>query len=395
MNVTDPELDAEMDSPAEVDFTCQTKDLIYGMDVVKRSLGTGRDMPILSGVKLNIGETEMRLTTTDLEMTTRCSIPISNLAEPSTVVLKGDVLAKITQRIPETGEVKLKSDPEENQKVQLSSGTINFDLFQMSTEDFPEVDEPPDEPVAELDIMEFKSAIKQTTFAALKTKETTRLSLTGVNTIFGDDQLKMVTTNGYRMAIKTLNLSGFEDEKKLLIESSALSELDRILSQVESDKVTMYSSKSEIFFATDEIVFSDKLIMEEFPDFEAVIPDDNELPLKLNRDEILETLTRAEITASEESGAVRLTAEEGSKDLKIYSSSPEKGELEEIVPLTESSKGSVEISFKGEFLVDALRRMNGKNVILWLEDSETAGLMEPAEESGDFLYVCMPISATN
>lgn len=395
MNVTDPELDAEMDSPAEVDFTCQTKDLIYGMDVVKRSLGTGRDMPILSGVKLNIGETEMRLTTTDLEMTTRCSIPISNLAEPSTVVLKGDVLAKITQRIPETGEVKLKSDPEENQKVQLSSGTINFDLFQMSTEDFPEVDEPPDEPVAELDIMEFKSAIKQTTFAALKTKETTRLSLTGVNTIFGDDQLKMVTTNGYRMAIKTLNLSGFEDEKKLLIESSALSELDRILSQVESDKVTMYSSKSEIFFATDEIVFSDKLIMEKFPDFEAVIPDDNELPLKLNRDEILETLTRAEITASEESGAVRLTAEEGSKDLKIYSSSPEKGELEEIVPLTESSKGSVEISFKGEFLVDALRRMNGKNVILWLEDSETAGLMEPAEESGDFLYVCMPISATN
>lgn len=393
--MTDPELDAEMDSPAEVDFTCQTKDLIYGMDVVKRSLGTGRDMPILSGVKLNIGETEMRLTTTDLEMTTRCSIPISNLAEPSTVVLKGDVLAKITQRIPETGEVKLKSDPEENQKVQLSSGTINFDLFQMSTEDFPEVDEPPDEPVAELDIMEFKSAIKQTTFAALKTKETTRLSLTGVNTIFGDDQLKMVTTNGYRMAIKTLNLSGFEDEKKLLIESSALSELDRILSQVESDKVTMYSSKSEIFFATDEIVFSDKLIMEKFPDFEAVIPDDNELPLKLNRDEILETLTRAEITASEESGAVRLTAEEGSKDLKIYSSSPEKGELEEIVPLTESSKGSVEISFKGEFLVDALRRMNGKNVILWLEDSETAGLMEPAEESGDFLYVCMPISATN
>ncbi len=392
--MTDPELEPETERPAQVDLSCQTKDLIYGMDVVKRSLGTGRDMPILTGVKMEIGGEEMKLTTTDLEMTTRVAIPITNLAEPATVVLKGDVLAKITQRIPESGEVKLSSDPEENQKVKLSSGSITFDLFQMSTDDFPSVDELPEEPIAELDVGEFKSAIKQTTFAALKTKETTRLSLTGVNTIIGEGGMKMVATNGYRMAIKSLPLSDSDEEGTLLIESSALSELDRILSQADSDVVTTYASKSEIFFVTDEIVFSDKLIMEEFPDFETVIPEGNELPLRINRDEFLETLTRAEITASEESGAVRLTVEEEMKELTIYSSSPEKGEFEEVVSLNEASKGSVEISFKGEFLVDALRRMKGQEVVLWLEDAETAGLMEPAEESGDFLYVCMPISST-
>jgi len=390
--VTDQERDMNTDSPAKVDFTCKTKDLIYGMDIVKRSLGTGRDMPILSGVRLEIHEGELKLTSTDLEMSSRCSIPISNLAEPSTVILKGDVLSKITQRIPESSEVKLASDPEEDQKVELSSGPINFDLFQMSTEDFPDIARLPDEPIVEVDVNAFKSAVKQTTFAALKTKETTRLSLTGVNTIIGSDQMKMVSTNGYRMAIKTFSLSGPEEERTLLIESTALSELDRILSQVDAETLKIYASKSEVFFVAGDVVFSDKLIMEEFPEFEAVIPQDNELPLKLHRDMILDTLTRAEITASEESGAVKLISEEGSDGLTIYSSSPEKGELEELVDLEEPSKGDVTISFKAEFLIDALRRMNSDLVVLWLQDSETAGLLEPAEETGDFIYVCMPIS---
>jgi len=391
--VTDQELDVGTDSPAEIDFKCDTEDLIYGMDVVKRSIGSGRDMPILSGVKLDIRGDELKLTSTDLEMTTRCTIPVTNLKDSATVVLKGDVLAKIMQRIPEDGEVRLTSDPEKNQKVELSSGQINFDLFQLSTADYPEIDKLPEEPVATMDANELKDAIKQTTFAALKAKETTRLSLTGVNTIFGEDQLKMIATNGYRMSIKTVPFSDVEEKMTLLIESSALSELDRILSGTESDEVTIYASKSEVFFVADDVVFSDKLIMEEFPEYEAVIPKDNELPLKLDRERTLDTLARAEITASEESGAVQVTAEEGSDGLTIYSSSPEKGELEEVIELLEPSKGDVQISFKAEFLIDALRRMENDKVVLWLLDSDTAGLLEPAEGEGDFIYVCMPISA--
>ncbi|MFW6190780.1 MAG: DNA polymerase III subunit beta, partial [Candidatus Bipolaricaulota bacterium] len=324
---------------------------------------------------------------------TRCTIPITNLKDSATIVLKGDVLAKIMQRIPESGEVRLTSDPEENQKIELSSGQINFDLFQLSTEDYPEIDELPEESIATMNSVELSDAIKQTTFAALKAKETTRLSLTGVNTIFGENQLKMVATNGYRMSIKTVPFSDVEERTTLLIESSAFSELDRILSGTESDEVTIYASNSEVFFVADDVVFSDKLIMEDFPEYEAVIPEDNELPIKLDRGKALDTLARAEITASEESGAVQLTAEEGSDGLTIYSSSPEKGELEEVIDLLEPSKGDVEISFKAEFLIDALRRMSNEKVVLWLKDSDTAGLLEPAEGEGDFIYVCMPISA--
>lgn len=391
--MTDQETDGGTNSPAEIDFKCDTEDLVYGMDVVKRSIGSGRDMPILSGVKLEIRDEKLKLTSTDLEMTTRCTIPITNLKDSATIVLKGDVLAKIMQRIPESGEVRLTSDPEENQKIELSSGQINFDLFQLSTEDYPEIDELPEESIATMNSVELSDAIKQTTFAALKAKETTRLSLTGVNTIFGENQLKMVATNGYRMSIKTIPFSDVEERTTLLIESSAFSELDRILSGTESDEVTIYASNSEVFFVADDVVFSDKLIMEDFPEYEAVIPEDNELPIKLDRGKALDTLARAEITASEESGAVQLTAEEGSDGLTIYSSSPEKGELEEVIDLLEPSKGDVEISFKAEFLIDALRRMSNEKVVLWLKDSDTAGLLEPAEGEGDFIYVCMPISA--
>ena len=375
-----------------LDFKCKIKDLTYGMDIVKSSLGSGKNMPILAGVKMNVGEDQLRLISTNRETTTTCTIPIQNNSEPVDVVLKGDVLTKIMQRVPENGELKFQSSKEDGGEVELTSNGITFDLFQLPLEDYPTISSPPGDPIAEIESSLFQEALNQTVFAALKTKEATRLSLTGVNTIIGDQQMKMVATNGYRMALKSISLPEVKEKGSYLIDSGALSKYDRILSKTGSESVTLHATKEEVFFSTEAVVFSDKLIMEDFPEFEGVIPQDNDLPVKVNRNEFLNTLRRAEITASEESGAVLLRIEEDEDNLSISSSSPEKGELQEEIPLLESSKGEVEISFKAEFLIDALKRMETQVVTLWLSDSDTAGLLEPSEGEGDFIYICMPIS---
>jgi|GEM_PF-278390 len=382
----------EKESETVIDFQCELSDLVYGMDVVKRSLGSQRDMPILSGVRLQVKEDTLELASTNLEMSTICKIPVSNSGEDGTLILKGDVLAKLTQRMEEDGQVRIKYDPEQDEQVELSHSQITLDLFRMAAEDYPEIPSPPAEPICKLNKEEFRKAIKQTTFAALKARETTRLSLTGVETILEGGQLKMVATNGYRMALKTIQPAESNGEREFLIEAGALSEWDRILSQIETETLSVYASEEEIFFAAGDIIFGDKLIMEEFPEFEGVVPRDNDLPLHLHRSQLLETLRRAQITASEESGAVLFKSEEGGSHVNISSSSPEKGEFEEEIELLEVNKGDIEVSFKAEFLIDALRRMKTENVTFWLSDSDTAGLLEPTEDEEDFIYVCMPIS---
>lgn len=382
----------ERTSNVNLDFECKIKDLTYGMDIVKSSLGSGKNIPILAGVKMNIGENELRLISTNREKTTTCTIPVENNKEPVDVVLKGNVLSKIMQRVPDEGTVRFVSSSEDGGEVELTSDGITFDLFQLPLEDYPSISTAPGDPIAKIEAHLFREALNQTIFAALKAKEATRLSLTGVNTIIGDEQMKMVATNGYRMALKTIDLPGAEKEDSYLIDSGALSQCDRILSKTGAETLTIHATNEEVFFTAEEVVFSDKLIMEDFPEYEGVIPQDNDLPVRVDRKNFLQTLRRAEITASEESGAVLLVTEEDSNSLSISSSSPEKGELKEKIPTLEPSKGDVEISFKAEFLIDALKRMGAEEVTFWLSDSDTAGLLEPSEGKGDFIYICMPIS---
>jgi len=143
------------------------------------------------------------------------------------------------------------------------------------------------------------------------------------------------------------------------------------------------------------VVFSSRLIQEEFPDFERVIPRDNDLGLFLPREEFLATLRRLEITAAEESGAVTLRADPATDTLEISSVSREKGMGSERIRLVKPPLRGIEVAFKAEYLIDALRRMESDQVVLWLSAPDRAGLLEPAgdiaPEDQGFLYVCMPV----
>jgi DNA polymerase-3 subunit beta len=144
------------------------------------------------------------------------------------------------------------------------------------------------------------------------------------------------------------------------------------------------------------VTFVAKTIAEEFPDFDRVVPKQNPIALSFDRQAFLATLQRIEITAAEESGAVTLRAAPDESATRINSSSKEKGEAEERVRVKKVPAGEIEIAFKAEYLIDALKRMASREITLWLSTSEKAGLIEPSGELIDpldegFIYVCMPV----
>ena len=379
-----------------MDLVLMKDDLVFGVKLASYALGTRSSMPILSGLKFEFAGDKLRLSATDLERAVQCEIPVENNGQDETVILNGAVLSQIASRLPADDRVSLKHDESDGGVVKLRCGEALFDLPTLPVEDYPEIPPLPPDKVATLRIDLFHRGLEQTAFAALKAGETTRLSLTGVDLVLKGGSLKMVATNGYRLAMKTIGAEEILEEGEYLIEAGVLTDLDRVLSQLNGDTVEIYKGSGQLFFRAGGVTFMAKTIAEEFPDFERVIPKDNPISLFFDRHALLEALQRIEITAAEESGAVtfRVTPEESAA--RINSSSKEKGEAEERVRLRKVPQAEIEISFKAEYLIDALKRMASDEVGLWLTDPEKAGLIEPAGETispqdEGFLYVCMPV----
>lgn len=383
-----------------MDFVCLKNDLVFGVKLASYALGTRSSMPILSGLKMEIAGGRLSLCATDLERAVRCAIPIENKAGDEAVVLNGAVLSQIAARLPEDERISLKTDAEDGTVVKLRCGETSFDLPTLPVEDYPEIPPLPQKKIASLDTSRFHRGFEQTAFAALKAGETTRLSLTGVDIVLQAAGVKMVATNGYRLAVKTVAATEILEEGEYLIEAGVLADLDRVLAQVEGKAVNLYKSEGQLFFQANGVTFMAKTIAEEFPDFERVIPKENPIGLVFDRRAFLETLQRIEITAAEESGAVTIRVTDNESAARINSSSKDKGEGEERVRLKKVPSQGTEISFKAEYLIDALKRMNSETVAFWLSSPEKAGLLEPAgdrtaEDDEGFLYVCMPVRLTS
>ena len=369
------------------------EDLEFGVRTVSHALASRTAMPILGGIKLTTIDNEVELAATDLERAIRCRVP-AQVEEGGTVVLPGQLLRELSGRLPEVTEVQLRST---DAQVRLTCGPATFELPILPAEDYPQLPEPVNEPLGEIPTPQLLQAISQTAFAALKSSETTRLALTGVDIVLKEGGAKFAATNGYRLAIKRVPVLGLPEHYTgaFLVDAGTMTDLHRVLSSLVVENTELYAEAGQIHFRAGPVTFSCRLIQEQFPDFERVIPKDNQIGLFLPREEFLETLRRTELFAAEESGAVTLRATAQNTALEVSAASRERGKSLEVVELARPPSQGIEIAFRAEYLIDALRRMESDQVALWLSAPDRAGLLEPAgnispaDES--FLYVCMPV----
>ena len=382
-----------------MDFVCLKDDLVFGVRLASHALGVRSSMPILAGLKLEIAGNQLCLQATDLERAVRCEIPIENNASDESVVLNGSVFNQIAAHLPADERISLASEADEVTTVKVRCGEVTFDLPTLPVADFPEVASLPATKVASVRIDQFHRGLEQTSFAALRAGQTTRLSLTGVDLVLKADQLNMVAANGFRMAMKSMGIEQLVEEGEYLIEASVLTDLDRVLGQLDAETVDLYRGEGQLFFHAAGVTFMARTIAEEFPDFERVIPKDNPISLAFDRRSLLEALQRIEITAAEDSGAITIHASSEESAIRVDSASRNKGEAEERVRLKKPPSAPIEIRFSAEYLIDALKRMDSEEIVLWLSDPLKAGLVEPsgdaaAESDRGYLYVCMPVRLT-
>jgi DNA polymerase-3 subunit beta len=203
----------------------------------------------------------------------------------------------------------------------------------------------------------------------------------------------MVATDGHRLALieRDVEVAGLKNELRLLIPKKAMTELVKLLSEGGDDlPVQISKDESHLFFSLGQRVLICRMLTGQFPNYEAVLPRENNRVVELDKETISAAVRRVALLADERSRAIRMHVEKG--HLEILSSSGEYGEAREVID-TPYQDEPMQIGFNYQYLLEFFNVIGeGGKVSLELKDEQSAGQFRPADQGAyRYRYVVMPM----
>ena len=339
-------------------------------------------LPILSNVLLNRSADSLSFLATDIEIQITARAPIEQPGEAHTVTVGARKLVDILRALPDGAEVTLQ---QQDKRMLVRAGKSRFTLQTLPAEDFPRLGKPSG------DIARFSVAQK-----ALRrllglvqyamAQQDIRYYLNGLLMLVEDRQLKLIATDGHRLAYASMALEVDLPRQEVIVPRKTVLELSKLLADSDDEvKVEISTTQAAFSFGTVELV--SKLVDGKFPDYTRVIPTQHKNTLTLDRDVLRQALLRAAILSNEKFRGVRWVLTDGS--LKIVSSNAEQEEAQEELEVTYKGD-ALDIGFNVNYLLDVLNNVPGASVNCSFGDSSSSALLTYASEK-DFKYVVMPM----
>lgn len=363
-------------------------------------------IPVLSNILIeSVGEGTIRIVGTDLDVTIRCEAD-ANIKEGGSMCVQARKLFDIVRLLPEA-DVHFKK--EENDWVKVACQKSNFRLAGVARDNFPEVPEFKSTPM-KLSAKVFNYFIQHTSFAI--TQEQSRFTLSGAKFMVGDGSVKMVTTDGHRLAYidRPESIEGAMDA---LIPKKALTELTKIARDSEGE-VSFGEDPNHIYFEVNGRLLITRKLSGTFPNYEMVIPKGNDKIAIFDLEEMKSAIRRVSLMADERTRSVKLHIRPN--EIQISSQAAEEGEAEEVISADYSGE-EVQVGFNSQYLQDFLNVVGAGDaqtventeqetdgdkvkvkdggrvkVAFEFKDGNAQTQMRPANDGGyNYKYVVMPL----
>jgi DNA polymerase-3 subunit beta len=369
-----------------MDFSIEKSRVLKELALTQGVVEKKTTIPILSNLLVEAEGEMLTISATDLDLGVCCHCP-AKVKSPGSGTIPAKRLLEIIRSLPEA-EVHFKAL--ENHWVQVTCERSSFKLVGMARDNFPMLPALPPA-LATLPANVFATAIQKTIFAI--SNEESRYTLNGGLLLLKPGGVTMVATDGHRLAVieRDIELAGLKNELRLLIPKKAMGELVRLLSEGEGElPVSISKDESHLFFSLGQRVLICRMLTGQFPNYEAVLPRENNRVLELDKEAIAAAVRRVALLADERSRAVRMHLQKG--QLEISSSSGEYGEAREVLD-TSYQDEDIQIGFNYQYLLDFFSVMEeAAKVCLELKDEQSAGQLRPAEQGAyRYRYVVMPM----
>jgi DNA polymerase III subunit beta len=368
-----------------MEFSVSKSALLNELNTTQGVVERKTTIPILSNLLIEAKGNRLNITATDLELSIRTSCE-AKIKKEGAGTIPAKKLLELVRLLPE-GEIKVKLL--ENHWVEIVSDKKKYKLVGMAKENFPTLPSMPHSMV-KISAPVIESLIAKTKFAI--SMEESRYTLNGGLLILKPDSLTMVATDGHRLALAETDqkLSGMNGEMKVLVPKKAMDEVEKLASGAGSDSsIEFAKDESNLFFQVGHRLLISRILTGQFPNYEAVLPRDNNKSVVLERAELSDAVRRVSQLADQRSHAVKFSVSK--EGIEISASSPEYGEAKENID--KEYKGEpIAIGFNSSYMLDFLSAAADGPVSIELKDEQSAGQMRPlADESYRYRYIIMPM----
>ncbi len=361
-------------------FTAAREALLKPLQAVIGVVERRQTMPILSNVLIIVKDGRLAVTATDLEVELVAETEVASESDGE-ITVSGRKLLDICRALPEGTDVKIGLSGE---KLSVRAGRSKFNLVTLPAAEFPVVEDIKAGQTIMISQESLGRLIEKTHFSMAQ--QDVRYYLNGMLLETGGKHLRAVATDGHRLALCQADLDGGELEaQQVIVPRKGVLELQRLLSGEGDLNIELGSNHVRI--QLEGIRFTSKLIDGRFPEYDRVIPKESSNELKADRTEFRSALQRTAILSNEKYRGIRLVIRDSGVVLQAHN--PEQEEAEEELSV-EYAGEDIEIGFNVNYLLDALGAVEGDDVTLSVQDSNSSCLIrQPGKE--DCTFVVMPM----
>lgn len=360
-------------------FTISREKLQEGLAAVTASVPAKTTLPVLANILVETTDRGIRLSGTDLDMAVS-TVVAADVEAPGAITIPAKKLAEIVRELP-AAPVKISATGE--QRVTLECSRSRFRLLGLPRDEFPSFPGVKFADSWRIPSGQLQNLISHTAFAA--STEESRPILNGVLWELQAAQMRMVATNGHRLAKMEVPISSAgAPASDFIVPPKALEQIRRLFPAEEELEIAR--GDNHLGFRSPLTTVYTRLIEGPYPNYEQVIPKDNDRIALADRNALIQTLKRMSVVASDQTHRIRMSFNSGM--LKFSVQTPDLGEAQDELPI--SFEGDpLDIGFNASYLLEILRYIPTDEVRMTFKAPERAATIEPVSWDAEASYMCL------
>jgi len=360
-------------------FTISREKLQEGLTAVAASIPAKTTLPVLANILVETTERGIRLSGTDLDIAVSTEVS-ADVETPGAITIPAKKLSEIARELP-PAPVKIGAMGE--QRITLECGRSRFKLLGLPRDEFPTFPQVRFQDSWRVRSGDLQKLISHTSFAV--STEESRPILNGVLWELRTDRMRMVATNGHRLTRMDLPIaSGNSPNGDLIVPPKALDQVRRLFPAEEELEIAQ--GDNHLGFRSPFTSVFTRLIEGPYPNYEQVIPRDNDRVAISDKVALISALKRMSVIASDQTHRIRLSF--NAALLRFSVQTPDLGEAQDELPI-QFTGDPLDIGFNANYLLEILRYIPTDEVRITLKAPERAVTVEPQAWSDPASYLCL------
>ena len=364
-------------------FTCEKSHLLNAISIASRAAAAKSPVQMLEGLLIEAIDDEIKVTGYDLKTGIVTTLP-ADITENGGIVLNARLLGDIIRRMP-AQDINISVNP--NHTAIINSDSSQFEILGSPSSDYPELPSVEVQNSITIDEHTLKKMISQTNFA-VSDNESRPIHMGALFEV-ENSMLTIVAVDGFRLALRREAIKTQKsDSYSYVVPGTALSEVERILSENEN-KVSITLGAKHIQFSIGDTILISRRLEGEFLNYRNSIPQLGKYKLLVEKNELIDAVQRVALIINEKLRTpIRCIFKENG-NLELYTASP-LGRASDKCTF-EGEVDELEIGFNDKYLLEALRAAPSDEVLINLNSGVTPCVIHPADESDNFLYMILPV----